>query len=319
MPLLSIIVPIYNVEKYLRRCIDSILEQTFCNYELILVDDGSPDHCGEIIDEYAKKDSRVVPVHQNNGGVGSARNSGLNIAKGEYLTFVDPDDYISACTYDTMIDKMTINNLDICICGLVREDWPKLGEKVEIFPENLSESIDSLDLMIKICTTYSNNESIFYQALVNKVFSKRTFNGIRFSGYFGEDCDAINKMMTHSYKIGFVNEKLYHYVNNPTSVSHVRNIRTVVRFLEIFKFRWENYDDTRIRNSARNDFCRYYLYLYVQSRKTGFDVEGKYKSLFIESFFYLIKRFDCNKKLFAKGISYLVLPDVYYQMRKFET
>ena len=116
MPLLSIIVPIYNVEKYLRRCIDSILEQTFCNYELILVDDGSPDHCGEIIDEYAKKDSRVVPVHQNNGGVGSARNSGLNIAKGEYLTFVDPDDYISACTYDTMIDKMTINNLDICIC-----------------------------------------------------------------------------------------------------------------------------------------------------------------------------------------------------------
>lgn len=97
-PVLSIIVPVYNVEEYLARCIDSVLTQTFTNFELILVDDGSPDRCGEICDEYARKDSRVIVIHKENGGVSSARNRGLDIARGEYITFVDSDDLIGTST-----------------------------------------------------------------------------------------------------------------------------------------------------------------------------------------------------------------------------
>lgn len=99
MPTISIIVPVYNVEAYLCRCIDSILAQTFTDFELILVDDGSPDNCSSICDEYAKKDSRIVVVHKENGGLSDARNTGLDIAKGEYIGFVDSDDFIHPQTY----------------------------------------------------------------------------------------------------------------------------------------------------------------------------------------------------------------------------
>ncbi len=94
MPAVSVIVPVYKVEPYLRRCVDSILAQTFTDFELILVDDGSPDNCGAICDEYAEKDSRVKVIHKKNGGVSSARNMGLDAARGEYIYFCDGDDYI---------------------------------------------------------------------------------------------------------------------------------------------------------------------------------------------------------------------------------
>lgn len=99
MPTLSIIVPVYKVEPYLHRCVDSILAQTFTDFELILVDDGSPDNCGAICDEYAAKDSRILVIHKENGGLSDARNAGLDIAKGEYIGFVDSDDYISPQMY----------------------------------------------------------------------------------------------------------------------------------------------------------------------------------------------------------------------------
>ena len=93
--LISVIIPIYKVEKYLRECIDSIINQSFKNLEIILVDDGSPDNCGKICDEYAKKDNRLKVIHKENGGLSSARNAGLDIATGEYISFVDSDDYVS--------------------------------------------------------------------------------------------------------------------------------------------------------------------------------------------------------------------------------
>lgn len=96
MPQISVIVPVYNVEKYLHRCVDSILAQTFTDFELILVDDGSPDNCGAICDEYAAKDSRIRVIHKENGGVSSARNAGIDAAGGEYSTFIDSDDYVTA-------------------------------------------------------------------------------------------------------------------------------------------------------------------------------------------------------------------------------
>ena len=116
-PNLSIIVPIYNVEPYLPRCIESILEQTYTDFELILINDGSPDRCGDIIQEYAKKDKRIVIIHQKNRGVSAARNAGLRIAQGKYIGFVDPDDYIDKEFYQKMILEQHNTGTDIVCCN----------------------------------------------------------------------------------------------------------------------------------------------------------------------------------------------------------
>lgn len=114
MPIVSIIVPVYNVEKYINRCIDSILAQTFTDWECILVDDGSPDKSGEICDEYASRDSRIQVIHKQNGGVSSARNAGLDVAHGEYVWFVDSDDWIENDSLKEIYNIMDKTNTDIC-------------------------------------------------------------------------------------------------------------------------------------------------------------------------------------------------------------
>ena len=114
---MSVIVPIYNVEQYLRECIDSILKNTYRNLEVILVDDGSPDHCREICDEYAEKDSRVIVIHQENKGLVRARNAGLEIATGEYISFIDSDDAVSPIFYEVMVKNLQECGADMVACG----------------------------------------------------------------------------------------------------------------------------------------------------------------------------------------------------------
>ena len=115
--MISIIVPIYNVEKYLRRCIDSILGQTYRDLEVILVDDGSPDGCGAICDAYAEKDVRVTVIRQKNAGVSAARNAGLACARGEWIGFVDPDDFIVPNMYQEMLDAINVTGAELAVCG----------------------------------------------------------------------------------------------------------------------------------------------------------------------------------------------------------
>ena len=131
MPRLSVIVPVYKVEKYIHKCIDSILNQTFTDFELILVDDGSPDNCGKICDEYAKRDARIRVIHKENGGLSDARNFGIDAAKGEIIGFVDSDDIIDANMYGDMIRYMDEHDLDV-VCAdtyVVRNDKKKFNPR----------------------------------------------------------------------------------------------------------------------------------------------------------------------------------------------
>ena len=119
MPKLSVIVPVYNTEKYLRECIDSILAQTFTDFELILVDDGSTDSSGAICDEYAGKDPRIQVIHQENGGVTRARKAAMRVAKGSWVSFIDSDDWIDSAMFDTMLEKSSTSEAQIVICDAV--------------------------------------------------------------------------------------------------------------------------------------------------------------------------------------------------------
>ena len=147
--LLSVIVPIYNVEDYLNRCVDSIINQTYKNLEIILVDDGSPDNCPQMCDDYAKKDSRIRVVHKENGGLSDARNAGMKVATGEYVSFIDSDDYISLDFYETLFQTMVDNDSDIVECSVVKFYE---NEKFDEYSDDLKvtnyETVDALDGLI---------------------------------------------------------------------------------------------------------------------------------------------------------------------------
>ena len=130
MPKVSIIVPVYKAEKYLHRCVDSILAQTFTDWELLLIDDGSPDRSGDICDEYAKKDTRIRVFHKKNGGVSSARNLGLDNVQGEYVTFVDSDDWIDVNTLNVCFSQIETYDLDILQFSYTRNE-KQLGDVLD--------------------------------------------------------------------------------------------------------------------------------------------------------------------------------------------
>ena len=121
MPKVSIIVPVYNVEKYLNRCIQSLLNQTLKDIEIIMVDDGSPDRCPQMCDNYAKKDNRIKVIHKQNAGLGYARNSGLEIATGEYIAFVDSDDFVNSQMYETLYNNAVSTKADVVYSGFRKE------------------------------------------------------------------------------------------------------------------------------------------------------------------------------------------------------
>ena len=138
-PIISIIVPVYKVEKYIHECIDSILNQTLKNIEVILIDDGSPDECPRICDEYAHKDSRVIVIHQKNQGSSSARNSGIKVANGKYLAFVDSDDVISPLMFETLISNG--KNADIIECNVTQNKGKLQINKDSFYVKEYKENI----------------------------------------------------------------------------------------------------------------------------------------------------------------------------------
>ena len=181
---LSIIVPVYKVEPYLRRCVDSILAQTFRDFEVILVDDGSPDNCGAICDEYAAKDARVKVLHKANGGLSDARNAGLDIAQGEYIGFVDSDDYIAPDMYETLLDLAKRTDADISAVGYIEvTSEESIVNCVRLVS---TESIYQREQFLD--NYFPENRWRFMASACNKLYKRGLFNEIRFPvGYIYED------------------------------------------------------------------------------------------------------------------------------------
>ena len=143
--LISVIVPAYKTEKYIRQCVDSILNQTYKNLEIILVDDGSPDKCPEICDAYAKQDDRIIVIHQDNAGVSAARNKALDICRGDYISFVDSDDWLEPETYDSVMQAIHQHNVDVVLFAAnVIESGMKTGVRFDYFPEGTIKSASEM-------------------------------------------------------------------------------------------------------------------------------------------------------------------------------
>jgi len=145
--LITIIVPIYKVEEYLRRCVDSILKQTYKNLEVILVNDGSPDGCGAICDEYATLDGRIEVIHKTNGGLSDARNAGIEVAHGSYVSFVDSDDWIHQEYIGKLYDLLRETNSDISVCNFIKTSSDNIELEIttgEIFEFTNHEALEQL-------------------------------------------------------------------------------------------------------------------------------------------------------------------------------
>lgn len=175
MPKISIIVPIYNVEKYLDRCMQSLLNQTFKDIEIIMVDDGSPDHCPQMCDEYARQDSRIKVIHKKNGGLGYARNSGLSVATGEYVAFVDSDDYVDVSMYEDLYKSAVAEHADAAFCGFFVErrknEWM---ESNEVLVDTVWKGEDVRSFMLDMIASkpYEKVERKYQMSVWHSIYKK---------------------------------------------------------------------------------------------------------------------------------------------------
>lgn len=208
-PLISVIIPVYKVEPYLKRCVDSVLNQTYTNLEIILVDDGSPDLCPKMCDEYAVLDSRVKVVHKKNGGQSSARNAGLDICKGSFVSFIDSDDFITDCFIEHLYRGILEENSDIAMCG-----FQTFRNVCEINGLNCLFSVQPKspkDILSMYSSPYPS-VSMLATVVWNKLFRKSLFDAIRFpEGKVYEDAATSYKIYFSCGKIALINEKLYYY------------------------------------------------------------------------------------------------------------
>lgn len=216
MPTVSVIVPVYKVEPYLHRCVDSILAQTFKDFELILVDDGSPDSCGAICDEYAAKDERIHVIHQENQGQAAARNHALDWvfinSKSEYISFVDSDDWIHSRYLELLVEGIRRYNVNICQCGYFETESSNPESSNQIIVNSYSFSLLTPE------EQYIYHYSSF---MWDKLFSKTCWSDNRFpEGQIYEDLAICYKMLFAQKQIAMVEAGLYYYRYNPESTMH---------------------------------------------------------------------------------------------------
>ena len=236
-PKISIIIPVYNVEKYLDRCIDSIINQSLKDIEIILVDDGSPDNCPQLCDEWAKKDSRIKVIHKENAGLGMARNTGMQHATGEYIAFIDSDDYVELDMYAKLLEKAELHNADIVYCGhkqglkdgtyIDRRDF----DRETIFDDK--ESIEELSVNYFYPTKGRIMTMSVWHSIYKKEIIKTEFYSER--EVVSEDLHFQISAILNSKKIVYIPDCLYHYCYNGESLSHTFKITKFHGYQKLMK------------------------------------------------------------------------------------
>lgn len=225
---ISVIVPIYKIERYLRQCIDSILAQTFTDFELLLIDDESPDGCPAICDEYTKKDARIRTFHKPNGGVASARNCGLDNAKCEWIMYIDGDDWIEPTYIEELYNAAIKNDADIAICGFhfAYEDGRYIEEHPTLWDNNKSASLNQY-----IASTWTTVWGSIHKSSLYKDNGIRSPKNITFC----EDFHLMVRLCHFAKKVVSIDRPLYNYRQQSSSIMHSLNNKTWIDELTAYK------------------------------------------------------------------------------------
>lgn len=225
---ISVIVPVYNVEKYLRQCLKSILNQSLSDIEIIVVNDGSEDGSAQIIDEYANKYNNIVVINKENGGLSSARNHGIKIARGKYISFIDSDDYISCDMLEKMYTEAINTDAEIIICGY--KYCNEEGENIQACRNfNYNSNFNKEKLIEGILT--NNISSI----VCDKIYKKDLFlkNAVQFpEGKYFEDTETVFKLILSAEKVSVLNEKLYYYRLRDGSITNIKSLKMIYDYID---------------------------------------------------------------------------------------
>lgn len=238
--LISVIVPVYNVEKYIDKCMESIRNQTYQNLEIILVDDESPDNCPQICDNYAKKDNRIKVIHKKNAGLGFARNSGLDVATGEFVAFVDSDDYLDLNRFKNMIDLIKQSNADVCLEGMCREGNGKVEILSNVFAGTCFEGEEIINTLLPALIGADQTDKHYVGVSVCRGLYKRSLienNKVRFES---ERLWASEDMIFNLSLYKYVNKAImsgdsgYYYRLNDGSLTHTADKNKFEKYDQLY-------------------------------------------------------------------------------------
>ncbi len=277
-PKISIIVPVYKVEQYLGRCLDSIAAQTFTDWECILIDDGSPDKSGDICDEYAERDSRFRVIHQKNAGVSAARNAGLDVARGEWIGFVDSDDWIETKMYEYLFNNAVKTEADCIICGF-------FGQSKSNFK--------------KLCRTEKALKLLFARKgfggfSVLRLIDAEKVKTVRFdvNVSYMEDVKFFYDAFRNCSFIYWDNEPLYHYEQRLDSVTNqtglTESAKTALQLLEKL---YQNESKKAVKNailSMKFRFCIHLAFMYVKENSVDNNEFIFLKNQILHSLFFIL-------------------------------
>ncbi|WP_299122883.1 glycosyltransferase [uncultured Winogradskyella sp.] len=291
---ISVIIPVYKVESYLHRCVDSIINQTYRNLEIILVDDGSPDNSGKICDGYAAKDDRVVVIHKKNEGSSNARNAGLDIATGDFISFVDSDDYINELMLERMLNKLLEFNLDV----------------VEIIPKsinNTSVSDDNFEIQDKVSAIKRVIQNTAFSVWC-RLYRRSLVNDLRFiPKIIHQDVFYTIDVLNRIDQIGFLNSKLYNYNTDNESIIRskytLEKITIGIRATEYIK---DNIPKHAELQKAINNYINYYYtdHYFLLSRNTAIDPKKVFRKKLRKAVRDSISFKNCN----LRPVMVVVLP-----------
>ncbi len=313
---ISVIVPIYNVENYMSRCVDSILNQTYSNLEVILIDDESPDNCPSICEEYKQRDNRVKVIHQKNKGLSGARNAGIDIALGKYLAFVDSDDYLAVDFIESLYQAITATNSDVAMCkyeyvkGDVMTQCHKTGE----------------------CTVYSGIEMIenmyspdgaFFVVAWNKLYKRKLFEQIRYpQGRIHEDEATTHQLYYEAQRAVFVNRYLYGYYVGGESITRKKFNRNRLDWAWSVEQRLSFLEDKGLSNimpTAIRAYADGVIDLYFQCKEglKNSQKEQKELKIKIKKAIRYVKRYgDFPLRTKVGYILFLFMPSLYKKVLK---
>lgn len=262
--LISVIVPIYKVEKYLKKCIDSIINQTYKNLEIILVDDGSPDNCPKICDEYASSDSRIKVIHKKNGGLSDARNAGMTEATGKYISFVDSDDYVSPDFIQSLYDTIVREESDIAECGVVKV-YDDKEDGYEISGDESAVTYNTHDALHQLLL-----EGEFKQHVWNKLYRADLVLDVPYAvGKLNEDEFWTYQVFGKARKVSKISKTMYFYLQRSTSIIgstfSIRRLDALEAKCNRQEYIETNYPD--LKSVARIDFYGTCMFCYQSSLK----------------------------------------------------
>lgn len=230
--LISVIIPVYKVEQYLHRCVESVVEQTYKNLEIILVDDGSPDSCPELCNQWRIKDSRIKVIHKKNGGLSDARNAGIEIASGKYLAFIDSDDYVDRRFIECLYSAIQKTRAQISCVGIqIFSDKQEVNQDTEFYQTEVfkkQEAIHNLFDSTKYC-----------DYAWNKLYDRRLFDNVRYPfGRKMEDIGTTYKLLDQCNLIAYCPTKLYYYYQRNDSILHSADRKFFIDKYELSKERY---------------------------------------------------------------------------------